>query len=169
MITREQAERLTIGTTIYHATLLNADHTPIRCRVNGKLKTWKTRPKEFRLPLKYSYRFGAELTHMNNDEWCLSESEANGKVFATLLDIKGSFYIIVTSRFTGNSVRTNLISKVKRIENEIKCYQGRDCVYTFEKDDELLSYREVPSTHIFTFVTDSHHVQVEIPKTHVKD
>lgn len=38
-------------------------------RANGACKTWKTRPDEFRLPIKYGmYAFGY-LTHDNADEF----------------------------------------------------------------------------------------------------
>lgn len=40
------------------------------CRRNGKTQTWKTRPNEFRIPIKYGFRFYGEITHenMNSDE-----------------------------------------------------------------------------------------------------
>jgi hypothetical protein len=37
----------------------NKDGTPIRCRANGKCKTWKTRPNDFSLPVKHGlYEYG---------------------------------------------------------------------------------------------------------------
>lgn len=36
-----------------HATLKNADGTAKRFRRNGANKLWKTRPNEFRIPVKY--------------------------------------------------------------------------------------------------------------------
>jgi len=37
----------------------NADGTCIRWRVNGAIKTWKTRPNNFRIPVKHGmYDFG---------------------------------------------------------------------------------------------------------------
>jgi hypothetical protein len=53
MITKEQAMTLH---TFYHVTLRNADGTAARCRSNGRCKTWKTRPEDFRLPVKYGLR-----------------------------------------------------------------------------------------------------------------
>jgi hypothetical protein len=47
----------------------NADGTPVRVRVTGKCKTWKTRPDEFRLPFKYGlYQYGY-IDEVNKDEW----------------------------------------------------------------------------------------------------
>ena len=37
----------------------NADNTPSRWRRNGKTKTWKTRPNDFRIPVKHGlYAYG---------------------------------------------------------------------------------------------------------------
>jgi len=41
---------LRVGTKLEHKTMLNRDGTPLRARTNGKCKTWKTRPKDFKLP-----------------------------------------------------------------------------------------------------------------------
>ena len=35
----------------------------IKARRNGKTQTWKTRPSEFRIPLKYGFSGYAEITH----------------------------------------------------------------------------------------------------------
>ena len=69
MITKYNAERLKHGTIIHHVSKKNADGTPMRVRVNGKIQTWKTRPDEFRLPCKYGLKFGVQITHMNAHEW----------------------------------------------------------------------------------------------------
>lgn len=38
-------------------------------RANGKCQVWKTRPNEFRLPVKYGlYEYG-EITHENASDW----------------------------------------------------------------------------------------------------
>ena len=42
------------------------------CRVNGKCKTWVTRPNEFQLPIKIGYKGTGYITHDNN-QW-LTES-----------------------------------------------------------------------------------------------
>jgi len=53
MITKEIAIALRGRTVLHHVTKKNSDNTPMRVRVNGKCKTWVTRPNEFRLPVKY--------------------------------------------------------------------------------------------------------------------
>lgn len=59
--------------TIYHKTEKNADGTKLRARVNGQLKTWKTRPGEFRLPVKYGLKTCFYLTPGNVGDWDLYE------------------------------------------------------------------------------------------------
>lgn len=56
MITKELAEILPYRAELWHKTLKNKDGTPVRCRVNGKCKTWKRRPHDFRLPVKYGLK-----------------------------------------------------------------------------------------------------------------
>lgn len=68
MITREIAMTLTYG-TLHHVSAKNADGTPVRCRVNGKCKTWKTRPNDFRLPVKYGLKRCFYITPSNAAEW----------------------------------------------------------------------------------------------------
>lgn len=38
---------------------------PNKWRANGKCQTWKTRPDEFKLPIKYGLRECGYLTHEN--------------------------------------------------------------------------------------------------------
>lgn len=68
MITKEQAVNKTCG-EFWHVSMKNADGTPVRCRVNGKCKTWKTRPNEFRLPVKHGLRDCFYITESNASEW----------------------------------------------------------------------------------------------------
>ena len=56
MITREIAMNLSHGQILHHVKLKNADGTPLRARVNGVCKIWKTRPRDFRLPMKHGLR-----------------------------------------------------------------------------------------------------------------
>ena len=73
MITLAQAKALTHGTILHHMKNKNADGTPQRWRVNGKVKTWKTRPDEVKVPLKYGlYRYDY-LTHNDLDMVELAE------------------------------------------------------------------------------------------------
>ena len=53
----------------HHKTLKNADGTPLRARVNGKCKTWKTRPTEFQLPMKHGLRECFYINQWNANEW----------------------------------------------------------------------------------------------------
>jgi len=68
-ITRTTAETLPLGTTLHHTTARNAAGTPLRARVNGKCRTWKTRPEEFRLPMKHGLRDYFYITEANAHEW----------------------------------------------------------------------------------------------------
>lgn len=52
-----------------HISLKNADKTPLRTRRNGKTQTWKTRPSEFRIPVKYGLYEYFNITHENCHEW----------------------------------------------------------------------------------------------------
>lgn len=45
-----------------------------RMRVSGKCQVWKTRPNNFRLPVKYGLYESGAITHANNADWHL-ESE----------------------------------------------------------------------------------------------
>lgn len=76
MITLEEAKNLTYRTVLHHNVYRNADGTPQRWRVNGKPKTWKTRPDEVRVPLKHGLYDYGYLTHENLDEFCLTAEEA---------------------------------------------------------------------------------------------
>lgn len=53
MITREQAMTLTM---FYHRDHRNADGTAARWRRNGRTQTWKTRPDDYRVPVKYGLK-----------------------------------------------------------------------------------------------------------------
>jgi hypothetical protein len=68
------------GREFHHRTLRNSDGTPCRCRANGKCITWKTRPEEFRLPVKYGLSGYGYITERNAGEWCLTAGEALGQV-----------------------------------------------------------------------------------------
>ena len=72
-ITLEQAKSLAYRQTLYHDTHRNADGTAQRWRVNGKVKTWKTRPNDIQIPLKhglYSYGYltqdDLDLVHLSD-------------------------------------------------------------------------------------------------------
>jgi hypothetical protein len=69
MITKAIAMSLGGRATLYHATVRNSDGTAARCRVNGKCKTWKTRPEDFQLPVKHGLRDCFYITPHNAAEW----------------------------------------------------------------------------------------------------
>lgn len=59
MITKELALTLHIGQELWHSTLKNADGTPSRVRISGKIRVWKTRPDAFLFPVKHGmYAYG---------------------------------------------------------------------------------------------------------------
>lgn len=68
-VNREFALVVPIGYVLEHIFLKNADGTPARCRVNGKCKTWKTRPTEFRLPVKHGLRNCFYIDENNATHW----------------------------------------------------------------------------------------------------
>jgi len=57
------------GQVFHHKTLKNADGSPLRARVSGKCKTWKTRPLEFKLPMKHGLKQCFYITEQNAHEW----------------------------------------------------------------------------------------------------
>jgi len=66
MITKAQAME---ARHFEHVTLKNADGSRMRARRTGRTQTWKTRPSEFRIPIKHGlYEYG-EITHVNASEW----------------------------------------------------------------------------------------------------
>lgn len=65
MMTLEQAKRLEYRDIIHSDIQKNADGSCQRWRVNGRPQTWKTRPDEIRVPIKYGMYVYGQLT--NND------------------------------------------------------------------------------------------------------
>ena len=73
MIDIELATRLGRGTVLHHVSAKNRDGTPVRARVNGKCRVWKTRPAEFQLPLKYGLFECFYLTPEKGKFWEVAE------------------------------------------------------------------------------------------------
>ena len=69
MITKTQATNAQYRDEFWHKTVTNADGSPARCRVNGACKVWKTRPNEFRLPVKHGLKDCFYITEDNAAEW----------------------------------------------------------------------------------------------------
>lgn len=72
MITKSIAVGLGYRDEIHHKTLKNSDGTPVRARVNGACKTWKTRPAEFRLPVKHGLYDCFYVTIDNYRDWTVA-------------------------------------------------------------------------------------------------
>jgi len=53
MITLNQAKALKSGQIVYHTENKNADGTPQRWKVNGKVKTWKRDDSRVKIPVKH--------------------------------------------------------------------------------------------------------------------
>jgi hypothetical protein len=68
-MTKQQLSSLPLGYTLHHKTATNADGSPLRCRVNGSIKTWKSRPDDFRLPVKHGLKHCFYITPENVNEW----------------------------------------------------------------------------------------------------
>ena len=76
MVTLNEAKNLRYGQIIYAINDFNADKTPMRFRVNGKVKTWKRDANRVSVPLKrglYGYGY---LTEYNLEEFSLTVKEA---------------------------------------------------------------------------------------------
>jgi len=76
MKTREQVNGLKHGDILNHTFNRNADGTPTRWRVNGQVKTWKTRPTDYQVPLKHGLFSYGYLTPSAAHLLCLSEDMA---------------------------------------------------------------------------------------------
>ena len=77
MITKEVAEKLKHGTELYSSLRKDSRGNPSKVRVSGKCQTWKTRPDDFSLPVKFGLY---ESFRIVNDEfakhWHLDIDEA---------------------------------------------------------------------------------------------
>lgn len=71
-ITLEQARQLKIGTTLYQPSATNADGSPVRWRVTGKVKNWKRHPEMILVPIKYGLKLHSHLNANNLVELSLT-------------------------------------------------------------------------------------------------
>jgi hypothetical protein len=69
MITKAIALAATYRQEFTHVSVKNSDKTPARCRVNGKCKTWATKPDWFQLPVKHGLRDCFYITPENAADW----------------------------------------------------------------------------------------------------
>lgn len=78
MIKNVTARTAQVGQTFYHVFEKNADGTAVRCRVNGKCKTWKTRPGHYELPVKHGLHNCFYIRPGFNDgDWNTSDPTAD--------------------------------------------------------------------------------------------
>ena len=56
----------------WHRRIFNSDGTPARCRPNGKIKLWKTRPSDFSLPVKYGLKTCFYLNPVTILDWVIA-------------------------------------------------------------------------------------------------
>lgn len=64
-LTIEQAKSLTYRNILCMNDNKNADGTCVRWRVNGAIKTWKTMPGRFQIPVKHGLRDFGYVTEKN--------------------------------------------------------------------------------------------------------
>lgn len=69
MIDYSDAVSLQYGDHMHHTRKVNSDGTPLRVRVTGKVKTWKTRAGHFRIPVKLGLYESGYVTHKNASDW----------------------------------------------------------------------------------------------------
>lgn len=56
-----------------HVELKDSRGNPVRCRASGKCQTWKTRPDEFKLPVKYGLYHSFYLNNLNANCWVVAK------------------------------------------------------------------------------------------------
>jgi hypothetical protein len=56
-----------------HCSEKNADKTPVRCKRNGKTKYWKTRPNEFKIPVKHGLYDYFYIDQNNCNDWLIAD------------------------------------------------------------------------------------------------
>jgi len=71
MITKEIA--MSQPHELWHSRVSNKDGTPVRARINGKCIVWKTRPADFKLPVKHGLKDCFYITPANAHLWCLPD------------------------------------------------------------------------------------------------
>ena len=69
MISKEIAVSLKHGQILRHKTAIDSKKNPLCCRVSGKCQTRKTRPTEFKLPVKYGLLDSFYITEDNAKDW----------------------------------------------------------------------------------------------------
>jgi hypothetical protein len=65
-------ESVASATEFWHKTARDSRGYPVRCRRNGQLKLWKTKPGEFRQPVKLGLNDCFYLTEFNSSYWVVA-------------------------------------------------------------------------------------------------
>ena len=76
MLTIEDAKKLEYRTEVYHQYMRDSKGAPLRARVNGQCQLWKTRPTEFKIPVKHGLYDSGYITDKNAGDWCLNIEDA---------------------------------------------------------------------------------------------
>lgn len=71
---------LTQASTFYHKTKTYKDGRPLEVRRNGATKTWKTRPGEFKIPVKYGMYEYFYIDQNNANEFTTVPPPAKSKM-----------------------------------------------------------------------------------------
>lgn len=74
MITKAEAQALTYRDTLF---MFSFKNKVVNVRVSGACKTWKKRPDEFRLPVKYGLYENGAIDQDNCHRFFLSSTAAN--------------------------------------------------------------------------------------------
>lgn len=82
-ITKDQAMKMIYRTCLYHVTMRNGIGSAVVCRVNGKCHTWKTRPDDFRLPVKHGLRDCFYITPANAGDWSTVDPELGKRIITS--------------------------------------------------------------------------------------
>jgi hypothetical protein len=75
-MTFNEAKALTHGQIIYYRCATNADGTPMRAKVMGRVKLWKRSPERIQIPMKRGLRETFHVTEDDLENWSLDEGEA---------------------------------------------------------------------------------------------
>ena len=70
---RSDAVNAQHGQIFYHKYALNADGSARRVRVSGKCKTWKTRPTQFSLPVKFGLYTSLRITDQTCEDFLVKD------------------------------------------------------------------------------------------------
>lgn len=91
MITKNDALVLRPGQVLYHAKQKNRDGSAMRARVNGRTIVWKTRPDDYKVPMKHGLKHCFYLTPSNAAEWLKEEPTEVVNTPQTTTFLKGAY------------------------------------------------------------------------------